>query len=118
LKLLGWRLFAWVVVQTGLEIGGFNPSHYRVQTALNSDFRKFHDGLHMTIDCTPGKVDEIEAWLLEKEQEGAIRFGIFQQSDALMTCIVPTYGADNHLHFIDGAQGGYAEAARRIKGLA
>jgi hypothetical protein len=32
-----------------------------------------------------------------------------------MTCIVPSYTADNHFHFIDGAEGGYAEAARRLK---
>ncbi len=32
-----------------------------------------------------------------------------------MTCFVPTAGASDHLHFIDGAAGGYALAARAMK---
>lgn len=118
LRLFAWRMFAWVIVQTGMEVGGFRADQYRRQSALNSDFRKFHDGLHMTIDCTPEKTDAIECWLLEKEKQNAIRFGIFRQAGALMTCIVPSYSADNHFHFIDGAGGGYAQAARRLKALA
>jgi len=118
LRLLVWRIFAWAIVKTGIEAGGFRADQYRRQSALNSDFRKFHDGLHMTIDCSSEKADAIERWLLEKEKQGIIRFGIFRQADALMTCIVPSYSADNHFHFIDGAGGGYAQAARRLKALA
>jgi hypothetical protein len=32
-----------------------------------------------------------------------------------MTCFVPTAGTSDHLHFIDGAAGGYALAARAMK---
>ena len=33
----------------------------------------------------------------------------------MMTCIVPSIMQDDHIHFIDGADGGYTEAATRIK---
>jgi hypothetical protein len=34
--------------------------------------------------------------------------------EALMTCIVQSYNG-NHLHFVDGSDGGYALAARELK---
>jgi len=108
-------LLAAMLLKSGISFGGFDPAHYREQTALNSDFRKFGDGLHMTIDCSADTADRIEALLGEAEAAGAVRFGAFRQSAALMTCIVPSPLGDDHLHFIDGAEGGYAEAARQLK---
>jgi hypothetical protein len=34
----------------------------------------------------------------------------------MMTCIVPSILTDDHVHFIDGAAGGYTQAARLMKG--
>lgn len=110
-----YAIMAWGLFTTGIRLGGFDPAHYRQQTALNSDFRKFGDGLHMTIDCAVATADRIEALLAKVQATGAVRFGAFRQNAALMTCIVPSPLGDDHLHFIDGAQGGYAEAARQLK---
>jgi hypothetical protein len=33
----------------------------------------------------------------------------------MMTCIVPSVESDDHLHFLDGASGGYALAAKMMK---
>ncbi|RME97990.1 MAG: DUF3095 family protein, partial [Alphaproteobacteria bacterium] len=117
LKLFLWRVMSWVIVRGRLRAGGFNPLHYRDQTVRNSDFRKFHDGLDMTLDCTQGQAETIKALLDNLAGKGVIRFGTHRQQEALMTCIVPSYTADDHLHFIDGAGGGYAEAARRLKAM-
>jgi hypothetical protein len=115
LKLFAMRLFAWCVMRLGVPIGSFDPAHYRRQTALNSDYRKFLDGLNMTLDCTDEEADRIEALLRTLRDAGTIRFGTFRQREALMTCIVPSPTVDHHFHFIDGAGGGYAEAARALK---
>jgi hypothetical protein len=32
-----------------------------------------------------------------------------------MTCIVPSATESNHLHFVDGAAGGYAVAAQKLR---
>ncbi|MCG8651398.1 MAG: DUF3095 domain-containing protein, partial [Pirellulales bacterium] len=70
---------------------------------------------NLTLDCSADHADRIEAPLQSQEEAGAIRYGTFRQDEALMTCIVPSYAEDDHFHFIDGAKGGYAEAARRLK---
>ena len=115
IRLAVWRTFVWSIMIAGLRVGGFDPHRYRRQTALNSDYRKFHDGLDMTLDCSHEDASRIEALLTRLEQQGRIRHGTFRQDEALMTCIVPSHVADDHFHFIDGASGGYAEAARRLK---
>lgn len=117
-KLLGWRLFVWGIFVTGFTVGGFNPGRYMRETAMNSDFRKFSDALHMTLDCTGETADRIEAMLAEAEAAGALAYGTFRQRAALMTCIVPSATSPEHFHFIDGADGGYAAAAARLKALA
>ena len=69
----------------------------------------------MTLDCTPALADRIEKRLEQAEMEKVARFGIHRQPAAIMTCIVPSIAESNHVHFVDGAAGGYALAARRLK---
>jgi hypothetical protein len=38
-----------------------------------------------------------------------------RQPAAIMTCIVPSITESNHVHFIDGAAGGYALAAQKLR---
>jgi len=113
--LLPHTLFAYLVFRRGKKIGGFDPAHYRRQNTLNSDYRKYDDGLRMTIDCRAELADRIERTLAAAEKDGVLRFGTHRQSAAQMTCIVPSVTADDHFHFIDGADGGYATAARKLK---
>ena len=113
---LWWQtLLGLVLFRTGLPMGKFQPGHYRRQTALNTDFRKFDDGLRMTLDCRTETVDSLVRVLEEAEADGIIRFGVHRQTEALMTCIVPSIVTDDHLHFVDGADGGYAMAALQLK---
>lgn len=99
----------------GLTLGRFDPRAYRQDVARNTDFRKFDDGLKMTIDVDPDRFRQIEARLEAAASTGICRFGLHRQDSALMTCIVPTPLSRDHMHFIDGAAGGYAMAASRMK---
>ena len=54
----------------GLAIGRFDPARYRRQLVENTDFRKFDDGLRMTLDCTPALADRLEATLADAERAG------------------------------------------------
>lgn len=109
-------VLAGILFLRGRPTGGFDPAHYRSVIVANTDFRKFDDGLKMTLDCSPetrAKLQEI----LEAAQAGGIaRYGLHVQSEALVTCIVPSAAQDNHMHFVDGAAGGYAQAAQMLKG--
>jgi hypothetical protein len=108
-------LIAYFVMRFGIRIGSFDPAVYRRDVVENSDFRKYDDNLRMTLDCTPDLADRIERRLLQAEADKVARFGIHRQPAAIMTCIVPSIAESNHVHFIDGAAGGYALAARRLK---
>ncbi|PDT13994.1 adenylate cyclase [Rhizobium sp. J15] len=85
------------------------------EVASNSDFRKFDDGLRLTLDCTPEQIDSVEAILAAARMRGEIDFGLHRQSHALMTCLVPAGRPDSHLHFLDGLGGGYAKAAEMME---
>jgi hypothetical protein len=95
--------------------GGFDPKLYKSDVSRNSDFRKFDDGLKMTIDVGGDVLKKIESRLERAAQAGICRYGLHRQSSALMTCIVPSPMTRDHMHFIDGAAGGYAMAASNLK---
>jgi hypothetical protein len=103
------------IFKSGLRLGGFDPKRYRRQLVENTDFRKFDDGLRMTLDCTPELADRLEALLRSAERSGSARYGAHRQDAALMTCFVPSPTRSDHVHFVDGAMGGYAAAARALK---
>ncbi|TCQ27464.1 DUF3095 domain-containing protein [Rhizobium sp. PP-CC-3G-465] len=103
------------LAKLGMTLGRFDPKIYRQDVASNSDFRKFDDGLKMTIDIEAGRLVSLEARLERAASEGVCRYGLHRQDEALMTCIVPTALSRDHMHFIDGANGGYAMAASHLK---
>jgi hypothetical protein len=82
--------------------------------AANSDFRKYDDGLRLTVDCAVEQIDRAEAILVAARARGEVIFGLHRQSHALMTCLVPSARPDAHLHFLDGMDGGYAKAAEMM----
>ena len=108
-------LMAHAIFKTGVAVGGFDPARYNRQLVENTDFRKFDDGLRMTLDCTPAFADRLEARLARAEAAGVARCGTHRQAAALMTCFVPAPTRGDHVHFVDGAAGGYAAAARAVK---
>ncbi len=114
-KVLFESLMAWLLIRTGWKIGGFDARHYRRTVGANADFRKFDDGLKMTLDCDPATEERLRSLLEKGQRDGLARFGLYRQDEAMMTCIVPSMLTDDHFHFVDGAAGGYTEAARQIK---
>ncbi|MFO1312394.1 MAG: DUF3095 domain-containing protein [Burkholderiales bacterium] len=115
LKLGLVTLIAWILHMTGVKVAGFDPVAYRRGTARNADWRKFDDGLRLTIDCDPATLAAIERELEAGAREGLVDYGIHAQHSALMTCIVPSPMRSDHMHFVDGADGGYARAAEQLK---
>ena len=97
-------------------MGPFKPKVYLRELVENSDFRKYDDTLRMVIDCTPELADTLERRLAAAAAAGIARFGVHRQDRAMMTCFAPSMIQSNHVHFIDGANGGYALAAMALKG--
>ena len=67
------------------------------------------------LDCTLAQADRIEALLAQARAQGIARVGTYREAAALMTCIAPLPSRSDHVHFIDGASGGYTRAAMQIK---
>jgi Protein of unknown function (DUF3095) len=112
---LGYTLFAYLVMRFGISVGGFVPKTYVQQVVENSDFRKYDDGLRMILDCTP----ELERALTQRlaAATAIARYGLYRQDAAMMTCFTPSALRSDHVHFIDGARGGYASAATALKAM-
>ena len=55
--------------------------------------------------------DTLKLILEEARDSGLVEFGLFVQEEAMVTCFVPSALSDDHVHFVDGAEGGYARAA-------
>lgn len=103
-----------IIFKFGLRVGDMDGNEYLSTLTKNSDFQKFDDTLRMTIDSSPEQrkklVDYLEAeWKAEK-----LYYGIQISDSALMTCMVFDR-KERHLHFVDGASGGYALAAKQMK---
>ena len=111
-------LFAYVVMRFGITVGNFVPKRYVQQVVENSDFRKYDDGLRMILDCTPELERTLAQRLAAAASNGIIRYGLYQQDAAMMTCFTPSAIRSDHVHFIDGARGGYASAATALKAMA
>ena len=110
-----WTLLSYLVVRFGIRVGDFDPAVYKRDVVDNSDFRKYDDNLRMTVDCTAALADRIEQRLSAASAANVARFGLHRQPNAIMTCIVPSINERSHVHFVDGAAGGYAVAAKRLK---
>ena len=108
-------LFAYLVMRFGIKVGGFVPQNYLRQVVENSDFRKYDDGLRMILDCTPELERTLAQRLAAVAASGIIRYGLHRQDAAMMTCFTPFASRSDHVHFIDGARGGYASAATALK---
>jgi len=111
-------LFAYLIMRFGISVGGFVPKTYVQQVVENSDFRKYDDGLRMILDCTPDLERALTQRLAEAAASDIVRYGLHRQDAAMMTCFTPSALRSDHVHFIDGARGGYASAATALKATA
>jgi hypothetical protein len=106
-------LYAW---------GGYFLWKYRTgiwerykQTVMGAtDHEKFDDTLRMIMSGSTEQRLQLDEYLNAKFQMGQLVYGIHVSNRALMTCVVfDRFG--RQVHFLDGADGGYALAARDMK---
>jgi hypothetical protein len=115
---LAFTFWAYVVMRFGIKVGKFSPKTYVQQVVENSDFRKYDDGLRMILDCTTELERALAGLLAKAASQRIVRYGLHRQDAAMMTCFTPSVMRSDHVHFIDGASGGYASAATALKAMA
>jgi hypothetical protein len=70
--------------------------------------------LRMLIDGSEQQYAQLQLYLDRECRAGRLAWGASKSRKALVTCIVRSYSG-NHMHFVDGSDGGYALAARELK---
>ena len=87
---------------------------YKHIVADATDREKFDDTLRMIISGSPEQRKRLRAYLETLRVEGRIVYGMHVSTHALMTCLVfDRFG--RQVHFVDGADGGYALASQELK---
>ena len=100
----------------GWRVGAFDAPAYEAELRANTDFRKFDGHLRMVLDTSAAQAAAFEGFLDAEYAAGRLVHGTHQADTALMTCLVFSLEQSEHVHFVDGANGGYAIAARALKG--
>jgi Protein of unknown function (DUF3095) len=107
-------LLGWFLMKFGIRTQETDWGRYKETLSRNSDVRKFVDVYRQVLAGTEAQRAALTAWLEERYLRGELIYGIHVTDRAHMTCLVFNY-AGKHLHFIDGADGGFFLAARAFK---
>ncbi|WP_108976559.1 DUF3095 domain-containing protein [Leptospira ryugenii] len=94
-------------------------AHYRldqlkVYQVMSADFRKFDGTLKMVMNGSKKNREALTLFLDELTLQKQIQYGIHVSDRSLMTCILKA-GESQEVHFVDGADGGFALAAKMLK---
>ncbi len=103
-----------ILMKFSIKFMGINWGTYKTIVTETTDYRKFDDILRMVIAGNPQQSRKLEQFLEKKYQDGRLVYGLHRTDRALMTCLV--FERDGRqVHFVDGADGGYALAAEAMK---
>ena len=88
------------------------------------DYRFFHEqwspwtlrdpDMKTSFTGTPGQREQLQVALDAMEAAREIQYGLHVSGESVMSCYVHDL-KDGHIHFIDGAEGGYTKAAGMLK---
>jgi len=103
------------------KAGDYDAVKYGNELRSNTDFRKFDGILRMVLDINDTQLAKIETYLASAMEKDQLIYGLHIADTALMTCMVFSLKQSEHIHFVDGSNGGFAMAAidfkQRIKKL-
>ena len=94
-----------------LSAGGYNAPVYRNEIQSNTDYRRFDDVLRLVLDCSDAQITTMRNYLDELHQAGRVAYGMHCTDQAQMTCLVFSLEQSEHVHFVDGTEGGFWAAA-------
>ena len=114
LKVLAENLVGLLLMKFKVKSSDVDWGAYKDIILAATDYRKFDDLLRMVIAGNLEQRERLIYYLEKKYQEGKLVYGLHPSNHVLMTCLVFERGG-RHVHFVDGADGGYAIAALSMK---
>lgn len=103
-----------VLRRVGAKAAAADGVKYKSELVDNTDYRKFDETLRMVLDLSPEELYRFESRLAAEYRAGRLVYGLHQSSSAVLTSVVRSYPGD-HVHFVDGADGGQALAAKQLQ---
>lgn len=109
-------LVAYVFVKYKLRLGSFDAETYRRDVMRGAvDFARSGESLALVFDCPSDRIDIIRNYLEERFLRRELHYGMHVADHAVMTCLVTSATDNEHVHFVDGGDGGYTKAATQMK---
>lgn len=118
-------LIAWIAAKSlfvaffykfNLPLGPWHPETYKREITENAvDFARSGAGLALVFDCPGDRIEMVRDFLEERQARGDLQYGMHIADYAVMTCFVTSPSQNEHVHFIDGGDGGYTRAATQLK---
>lgn len=96
------------------KINSLRGQEYLKQVVSNADILTIDGRINTIISATRDKHESFIQYLAQMEEKGRLVFGHFTSKESVMTCYIQNRN-ENHIHFVDGADGGYTEAAKVLK---
>ena len=87
---------------------------YLNQLVALSDTLVMDGKINTVISGTNKQRELLQVALDEMEKNGEISYGLFVSKESVMSCYVRNMNED-HIHFVDGSEGGYTRAAGVLK---
>jgi hypothetical protein len=115
LAVLARHLVHGLVFWFDLRPGSVDAERYRRDVVINADYRKVSGMLRLVVDCSEAQADDIERALEGLQRQDKLHFGLHRAQEAIMTCVRPNVDAHEHVHFLEGGDGGLYLAARKLK---
>lgn len=113
--LLYWTWLLSIIITRTVNNPNSPAGKYFQEVGVNTDHFKVDDYLRTVLDLNEVDCKELEVLLIQLHAEGKLNYGIHYSNRTLMTCFVSSI--EKHIHLVDGADGGYAYAASRLKGI-
>lgn len=113
-QVLVQNLLGWIFMGLGLTVGGVRWGCYKREVRQASDYQKIDDALRMVISGTSAQTQQLIHYLERRSQANHLAYGLHVSDRAVLTCLILDR-KNRHFHLIDGAEGGYAIAARDLK---
>jgi hypothetical protein len=113
---LPYLLRNWVITQGSRLFFFSRPSgqQYARQLVALTDTLVIDGRINTVIAGTPAQRETLDRVLGSLEAEGLLVYGLFVSRESIMSCYV-TDRSDQHIHFVDGSDGGYTMAASVLK---
>jgi hypothetical protein len=97
-----------------LEFEGIHAQEYLRQVISNADTLTIDGKINTIISGDERKRKELLGILDAEEKAGRIVYGHHISRESIMTCYIENRDS-KHVHFVDGSDGGYTEAAKELK---